>query len=302
MSHVVCRLPKAGLGNQLFPLMHAAVFSELNNIPLTVIGYHQIKIGPYLRKEKSKRHYLGFFKFEKNVIAAFLDELKVRKWLRQSEVVFEPELIKLKEEQNSNKVYLFEQIPAYQDYFYHLRPYRSLVLNLLMNLISEKHLKNIATLPVPEIGVHIRMGDFRKLAPGEIFKGGHVRTPESYFINIINGITEISGKKMSVSVFTDGYKEEFEELLIPENINIVEGNTDIEDMLLLSKSRLIVISTSSTFSYWSGFLSDAPIIMHPEHIHARIREKNKEDSLFEGGFDIAIPFLNKYFKKQGLKK
>jgi len=297
MSHVVCRLPKAGLGNQLFPLMHAAVFSELNNIPLTVIGYHQLKIGPYLRKEKSKRNYLGFFKFEKDLIGAFIDELKVRKWLRQSEVIFEPKLLELKEEQKFNKVFLFEKIPDYKDYFSHLRPHRPLVLNLLMNLITEKQLKKVAALKAPEIGVHIRMGDFRKLAPGEIFKGGHVRTPESYFLKIIKGVNEISGKSMSVSIFTDGYKEEFEELLIPKNINIVEGNTDIEDMILLSKSSLIIISTSSTFSYWSGFLSDAPIIMHPEHIHERIRDKNIEDSLFEGGFDIAIPFLNKYLKK-----
>jgi hypothetical protein len=297
MSHVVCRLPKAGLGNQLFPLMHAAVFSHINNLPLTVIGYHQIKIGPYIRKEKTKRNYNGFFKFEKNLIAAFFDELKVKKWLRQYEVVFEHDLHKLSAENSINKVFLFEKIPSYKDYFYHLRPHRPLVLHLLMNMISEKQLKKVATLEIPEIGVHIRMGDFKKLASGEIFKGGHVRTPESYFIKIIKGINEISGKELSVSVFTDGYKEEFDELLISENINIAEGNTDVVDMLLLSKSRLIVISTSSTFSYWSGFLSEAPIIMHPEHIHARIREKNKEDSLFEGGFDNAIPFLIKYLKK-----
>jgi len=38
MSIVVCELPKAGLGNQLFPLVKAAVFAELNGLPLIVTG------------------------------------------------------------------------------------------------------------------------------------------------------------------------------------------------------------------------------------------------------------------------
>jgi hypothetical protein len=62
-------------------------------------------------------------------------------------------------------------------------------------------------------------------------------------------------------------------------------------MLLLSKSKIIVISTGSTFSYWSGFLSNAPMIMHPDHIHARIRNLDEKGLLFEGDFDQAINWL-----------
>ena len=71
MGMVVCKLPSAGLGNQLFPLMHAMVFAELNNLPLTVTGYHRIKIGPYLRGEKSKRSYKGYFKFQKSLHGSY---------------------------------------------------------------------------------------------------------------------------------------------------------------------------------------------------------------------------------------
>jgi hypothetical protein len=55
-------------------------------------------------------------------------------------------------------------------------------------------------------------------------------------------------------------------------------------MMLLSKSNCIVISTGSTFSYWAGFLSDAPMIMHPEHIHSRIRFLESGEKPFEGSF------------------
>ncbi len=73
MSVVVCKLPKAGLGNQLFPLMHAFVFAKLNNLPVIVTGYHQLKIGPYIRREKNKRQYKGYFTFQKNIAGEYRD-------------------------------------------------------------------------------------------------------------------------------------------------------------------------------------------------------------------------------------
>jgi hypothetical protein len=290
MSHVVCKLPKAGLGNQLFPLMHAAVFAHINKLPLIIIGYHQFKIGPYLRREKSKRKYKGFFKFEKNIIFAFYNELKVKSIMKNCEVVYEPPL-NLSVNQNIKKVFFFEKMPTYHDYFIHLKPYRNLVIELMNGILSDKIVEKRKHTPNPEIGVHIRMGDFRKLNFGEEFKGGHVRTPESYFVNIINGIRSVLDFEMNVDVFTDGYRSEFESIFDLKNIKMAEGNNDLVDMLLLSKSKIIVISTGSTFSYWSGFLSNAPMIMHPDHIHARIRNLDEKGLLFEGDFDQAINWL-----------
>jgi hypothetical protein len=291
MSQVVCKLPKAGLGNQLFPLMHAAVFAQINNLPLLVVGYHQFKIGPYLRREKSKRKYKGFFKFEKNIFSAFLDELKVNKILKSCDVVHEPALLAISPDEKIRKVFFFEKMPTYHDYFIYLKPHRNLVINLINELISDRILKNVKDIPHFEIGVHIRMGDFRKLNVGEEFKGGHVRTPESYFVNIINGIKEIVGYDIKVNLFTDGYRDEFETILDIKKIEMVEGNNDLVDMLLLSKTKIIVISTGSTFSYWAGFLSNAPMIMHPDHIHSRVRALNDNDTIFEGSYEEAKCWL-----------
>ena len=299
MSLVICKLPKAGLGNQLFPLMHAAVFAKINNLPLMVIGYHQFKIGPYLRREKSKRKYKGFFKFEKNVFFAFYDEMKVKYILKKNEVIYEPQL-DLSIDKNFKKVFFFEKMPTYHDYFFHLKPHRNLVIKLMGELVSSKQVKYLNGLTRPEIGVHIRMGDFRKLNVGEEFKGGHVRTPESYFVNIINGIRSLVGHQMEVDIFTDGFKKEFESIFELKNIEIVEGNSDLVDMLLLSKSKIIVISTGSTFSYWAGFLSNAPMIMHPDHIHSRIRASNDNDTIFEGSYEDAKSWV-KFMKDEKRK-
>ena len=75
-------------------------------------------------------------------------------------------------------------------------------------------------------------------------------------------------------------------------------------MLLLSKSKIIVTSAASTFSYWSGFLSEAPIIMHPDHIHKPIRA-NQPSALFEGPFDANNEILINQIKNitiHGLSK
>lgn len=293
MAVVVCKLPKAGLGNQLFPLMHAHVFAALNQLPVIVIGYHTFKIGPYLRGERSKRKYTGYFRFQKSLFGEWVDRIRVWQLKKKGAVVYEPALQLLPSTETGDIVYWFEKMPTYHDYFRHLRDHRKLTVELFFNLLSHQLRAYAEKITAPEIGVHIRMGDFRKLKPGEVFKGGHVRTPESYFTSIIQGLRTLGGKLYSATVFTDGHRHEFEELFNLPEMNMSVEQPDILDMISLSKSKIIVISTGSTFSYWATFLSDAPAVMHPDHIHARIRPEDATGLPFEGGFDT-----NHYLLKQ----
>jgi hypothetical protein len=290
MSIVVCKLPKAGLGNQLFPLMKAYTFGHLNNLPVLVTGYHQLKIGPYLRGEKNKRNYRGFFRFQKNILAALPDKWRVRKY--RSNTIGEPVVETIAASTGADKLYVFAAMPHWDHYFDGLKEYRPLVIDLVWKLIAEKVQQEINEQPVPCIGVHIRMGDFRKLREGEDFNTvGIVRTPESYFVDIIQSIRSIHGTELPVSIFTDGYQTEFGELLQLNNVQFVEGNSDLVDLLLLSKSKIIVTSATSTFSYWAGFLSDAILLMHPAHVNTIIRPLNMADQLYQGAFDPNNSFL-----------
>lgn len=291
MSIVVCKLPKAGLGNQLFPLMKSLVFAHLNNLPLVVVGYNQLKIGPYLRDEKTKRKYSNYFIFQKNILGEQID-----KWLlfrnKHMKVEKEPLLEHIKLEEANHKLFEYKAIPHWEDYYVQLKDYRNLVIDLFWKQIKGDIIKDVDKQKSPYIGIHIRMGDFRKLNEGENFSNvGTVRTPEQYFINIIKNIRQIHGTSLPVSVFTDGYKHEFEELFLLDNIDIVEGNTDIVDMLLLSKSKIIVCSAGSTFGYWAGFLANAALILHPDHIHQPIRPNEVNNSFYEGGWDSNNPIL-----------
>jgi Glycosyl transferase family 11 len=296
MGVVVCKLPKAGLGNQLFPLMKAYTFAQLNNLPVIVTDYHQLKAGVYLRREKYKRNYSGYFIFQKNIIAEQLDKWRLGRY-KKKEIVDEHELLAI--EKNEVKTcYVFSQIPHWNDYFGKLKEYRPLVIDLFWKLLSKQILINVEQQAVPVIGVHIRMGDFRKLKLGEDFsKVGAVRTPEKYFVNLIEAIREINGCNLPVSVFTDGFKHEFTELFSLDNISMIEGNADIVDMLLLSKSSIIITSAGSTFSYWSAFLSNAPVLMHPDHIHQPLRPLEVAKKYYEGPFDVSKPLLIKNIKE-----
>ena len=280
MSVVHCLLPKAGLGNQLFPLMKAYTFGVLNNLPVIVTGYHQVKIGPYLRREKTKRNYHNNFSFEKSIWGEWLDRRRVRdinfKIIGESPL---ERIVNLEE----NVIYRYSQLPHWTDLFAGLREHRTLVKEILTNKLGEKIKKKVQELKSPCIGVHIRMGDFKKLKEGEDFrKVGATRTEESYFIEKINQIRQINGSCLPVAVFTDGYRSEFSQLFNLPEVKLVEGNPDIVDLIHLSKSKVIVASANSTFSYWAGFLSEAPIILHPDHLHAALRPANINTTSYEG--------------------
>ncbi|HEY4875226.1 MAG TPA: alpha-1,2-fucosyltransferase [Puia sp.] len=289
MSVVVCKLPRAGLGNQLFPLMKAHVFAHLNNLPIIVTGYHQFKIGPYLRGEKSKRNYNDYFNFQKNIFGELSDKWKLKK---NNDLKICPEhlLEKIDDDKiGKSKIYFYSEIPHWSDYFGQLKNYRKLAVDLFYNLLSKNIKKKISLQPTPCIGVHIRMGDFRKLNKGEDFsKVGLVRTPENYFVDVINNIRKVNGNNLHASIFSDGKKSELQSILQLENVSLIEGNPDIVDLVLLSKSKIIVSSAASTFSYWAGFLSGVPIILHPDHNNTKIRS---DKNLYEGAFDSGNEML-----------
>ncbi len=282
-SIVVCSLPRAGLGNQLFPLLKAYVFAHLNNLPIKVIGYHRIKIGAYLRNGKSARNYKGYFTFQKSFWRELLDKWMLRS-LRDFQTVEEP-VLGVRGVSSTKIIYRFHIAPHWSDYFNQLKDNRELVIKLFWDILSESIKNQVLQIASPDIGVHIRMGDFKKFNENSDFsKTGTTRTPEKYFVEVINAIRKVHGSDLHVSVFTDGFKHEFMHLFQLSNITLISGNSDIVDLIMLSKSKIIVASAGSTFSYWAGFLSDAPLIMHPDHIHRPIRHVNDVKKIYEGEF------------------
>jgi hypothetical protein len=277
-SYVMCVLPKAGLGNQLFPLMKAVTFAHLHQLPLKIIGFHQIKIGPYIRWEKTKRRYGGYFTIERNIACELFNWIRF-KYFNRLPIEIEPNL-DIPIDKATDKIYLFNSF-NYSDCFYNLKEHREVVVPLFWNILSDGIKEGLKKHKHPVIGVHIRMGDFR----------AEWRTPEDYFIKIIQSIRAISGVNLAVSVFTDGHAEELNNILALPNVTLVEGNRDIVDLILLSSSKIIIVSSGSTFGYWASFLSEAPLILPPSHMNLMYKpiRENIQKHFYEGVFDITNP-------------
>lgn len=289
---VVCKLPKAGLGNQLFPLMQAAVFAHLNHLELIVIGYHRLKLGPYLRKEKNKRKYQGFFIFQKSILGEGMDKLRVKKMLKNWSVVYEPEVKPLPEVSKNYTLYWFEKMTTYHDYFKHLKAYRGLVIELLFSLLDPLVLQKYNAEKTNYISLHIRMGDFRKLNEGEKYNSGHVRAPLEFFNETLNGIRKIRNDKFPAIVFSDGYKAELADILTQPNVKLSELDSDLLELLLLSKGKIIIGTHGSTFSAWAAFLSNSIYISYFDY-PTTFRSTGESENYYEGKFDIQNEFLIK---------
>ena len=293
---VLCNLPKAGLGNQLFPLLHARLFSELNDLPLIILGYNQVKIGPFIRREKNKRRYRRYFKFQQDVFSEYADWLKVKRLKRKYTLVYEPGVARITDAGLKGTLFIFKQIPSSQDYFKELKNYRPRVISLLNSMLNPWIFDAVARQAAPVIGIHARMGDFTRLEAGEIYKSGHVRVPEKYFVQAVKTLRQISGSCLPATVFTDGYRHEFQEILDLPRVVMVEHNPDIVDLLLLSKSKLLIPTHGSTFSMWAAFLSDAAIIFHFSYPNL-IRPPGLRDTLYEGVLDPANKQLHEAVSK-----
>lgn len=292
MACAICKLPRAGLGNQLFPLMKAYVFSQLTNSDLIILNKRKFFLGPFIRKEKSKRFYWNIF-VDKSSLSKKIFRYVQYKTIAQ--IVEEPSL--QLEHYTLNTFYVFSQIPSWKDYFNELREVREQVINSIPKLISPHILSIVENSEKPCIGVHVRLGDFKKLQSEENFKNaGLTRTPESYFINVIQSIRQIAQKNLPVTIFTDGFPHEIPLLSELPNLSFSQTNSDMADLLLLSKSKIIITSAGSTFSGWAGFISDSPIILHPDHINSPIRNTYKQQNLFEGSFEERTKELECYIR------
>jgi len=285
-SLVLVNLPKAGLGNKLFVWARGLVFAYLNELSLLISPWEQLTARSFLRG--SNRFYLGHLR--STPLSQFLF---YKATLRFYEYQREPDLEKIIPYSDSiPTAYIFDQIPHWFDPFQGIKQHRDYVRNELLSIIRTRYSNEINTLKAPLISIHVRRGDFRELATGEDFaRVGGVRTPLQYFSKLIQQIQTICGQSIPITIFSDGTEQELEELLVLPSVQLSISRVAIVDLILMSKSKLIISSAGSTFSQWAGFLSSAAVIHHPDHFHTSSRSTEINELYFEG---IIPSEINKY--------
>lgn len=288
---VYASLPRAGLANKLLIWSNALVFSYLNNMPLYVTGWHEMKLGPYIRREKSKRNYKNYFKYSN------LDPLtRIKHQLCYKKVICNEHSLESFSKSLGNNKYIFSQMPHWSDYFYCIKNHQQLIKNSFYKLIGPDYFQKVQSLDSPCIGVHVRRSDFRELKSGEsLDKSCNIRIGNNYFIDTINYIRESANKELPATIFTDGRPNEIEDLLSLPNVKMSNSKSDLLDLISLSKSKVILTSLRSTYGYWSAFISQSAIINHPKEV-SKIR--SIQDGVFEGSLLLDKPMdssLKNYF-------
>jgi hypothetical protein len=247
MQKVYVKFPKVGLGNMLLVWARAIVFARLNNLACFTSSWWGLHWGALFRREKKKRLYRNYF----------IETPLLQRWFIQcccmiGKVQDDPPVKKIIESNSKPpQVYLFSKVLTGGDVFGAIRDHDLLVKEELDKLLTAAMKSKLNEYMVPVIGVHIRRGDF---------KLGNQTTSLEYFIKGIQVVRTILDEQVPVTVFTDAYEHELDGLLQLPNISIAADKPDILDILLLSKSKIMILSRSSTFGYWAAYLSNAVVI------------------------------------------
>jgi hypothetical protein len=283
-GQIYVRFPRTGLGNMLLVWSRAFVFSRLNELPMVTTSWGRIQWGAWLRWERKKRAYWGYFREDgwwKRWSAAIRAQ--------RLTVVTEPEVKHWS--QTAGKLFLFDQVSPQKDLFGPLKAHRDMVKEGLFAILSPRMKTALDTYTSPVIAVHIRRGDF---------KYGNPITPTAFFIDAIQLAREAAGKELPVTLFTDAARDEIRDVLALPGVELTGNKPDILDILLMSKSRVIILSQSSTFSYWGAFLSDAVIIKPAGDWQDNLRPADVNEHRYEGKMDLNDP-VSVQKLKDGLK-
>jgi hypothetical protein len=133
-----------------------------------------------------------------------------------------------------------------------LKHHKSFLTNNLIQLLNSKKRQELLKFE-SEISIHLRRGDFIESNIDKV--GVNERTHIKWYLELINQINKNYEDKVKISLFSDGTKEEIKELIGFPNVKLESSKNALFDILRISKSK-IIITSSSSFSLWACFLQD----------------------------------------------
>ena len=248
----ILRFRGSGLSNCLFVATRAHLIAKNNNWKLINPTWLNFSLGPYLRKEKDKRHYSGLFTktgisgLYKIFLLVFGKRITVEKAISGQSGIIE--------------------ISGLNNYYEDIISEQNEVKRFIYSIIKKKHTEIIDNTEFNDIiGIHIRLGDYNS----------SLRTDKNWYINIIKLIYQTEFGKYKFYIFSDGLDEELSEILKLPNVERVFFGNALSDILALSKCKLIV-GSDSTFSAWAAFLEQTPIIFPKRHFGKVLKNENYE--------------------------
>lgn len=251
-----------GLANCMIIAARAYILSQKNNYKYINPTWRRFGPGPILRREKDSRFYSGLFK------GVGINGIKKYFFLLLSFF-------------GCKKIIKIDDLG---NYFLDLKENYELSVDFFKKSINEKVLVKLGGFDFNNaIGVHIRIGDYKKIG---------LFTDLKFYKDIILSIKNIFGDKYNILVFSDGTDDELSEVLLIDGVSRIFFGNAIADIIALSKCKMIVAS-DSTFSGMAAFLEQKPVIFPRRHFSSVLMNGDKEIILG----DNSVEFIKSFFIK-----
>lgn len=235
------RLSGNGLANCLYVYARAIKHAHKTGTRIIAPTWFNLSIGPYLRHQSDKRHYIGLFKCLKEING-------LKKWWLLNFCKSQVETVEGIEPYFRNLLDCADVIAKYIEE--HIEP-------SLLNIVNEYDFTN-------KVAVHIRLGDYPE----------NVRVPISWYKEKIVAIST-KHSEYKFCIFSDGKDEELMELTSIPNVERVFFGNAIADIFAISKC-CYMIGSDSTFSGWGAFLGQVPCVFYRKHYGPVLKDASKE--------------------------
>lgn len=233
---------RAGLGNELFPVLRAADVSVSESRVLIWPTWFQLKIGPILRRERDKRMYWLLFRTPGPVSVVRLLWAKVRGVPHRSST--------------SNDTYV--TVRGMDNYFDGVRIPGPEFRDLLTGRARRGVISS--TSPKPYIAFHVRLGDFSRVGASESeVSKNNTSSPIEWFVARARA-ARVAHPGAPIFVCSDGDDAELAPLLRVDGVSRSAGRNALDDLVFLSYASGIV-GSRSTFSAWGAYLGNAPMVV-----------------------------------------
>jgi len=244
-----------GLGNKMFKLIHVLIFGEEYN--RKVIIYNLLS-----KHEKIDEYKIfDFYPKIKNLIT-IIDNKQYEVYSEKYKSLMDEEICyaKLDSETVILKGYMMIR------HYLLNEEWRKWILNIFTPI----QLNKISEIKKPSIGIHIRVGDYLKFKDNKLAKLYFPIYKPEYYLDIIKKYPN-----HTIYFFTDTGKNFINNHIVPKIKNQYKfiSNTALEDLTLLSKCDILILS-ASTFSYWAGYLSYGEIYCPNYFLFIKLRLQN----------------------------
>jgi len=248
------RVAGHGLGNCFYTYFHAVALAEKYGATVVAPPWFSLKLGPLLRRERSKRFYWRMFR-------PFAGEIHgIKKLMTLMRLYRQRVTLKVGELQEPTIVQgALNYVVSSQFTFRGLHAHRIAIRERLLGTVNDPVPANFQWGGGKYIAVHIRLGDFAEAASHSLIDKAqpNLRIPIAWYLNLTRALRKRYDDK-PIFIFSDGDEQSLAPIL-DLGTTLYRTGSDMTDLLAMAGASLLV-GSNSTYSRWAAFLGNMPSI------------------------------------------